>query len=375
MTDQFQTILPPDMHGVMFISGYRGFGKTFLASQSDLPQNITFFDFEDKGEGVDSQLHFGDYRALTQESGGDPIALYNISMNAFNAIENKSRTVVILDNISPLESAMNAEAAHNAQKYADLYGLNYNNIKNNRYGGTKAIVNFMISDISSKLHAKGVHLVIATSHIKPRWIGGAPAPNKFNIKGGDKWQELSILTLILIPGVNPPIPSALVQKEQLGTIGVPSQITPEMLEAMQRGEKGHTVSRRLPPKIGECTFQKIRWYLHNPVQFNELKEDERPSFDESDPFDEKLNKEQFAVIRMMLEQEERERAEEEAMLVVQEELAKQQRIDGLVAQIEQLLIEDITLTPQQLLERINSNGMQYTMPEVAQAKLRVKRSD
>ena len=59
---------------------------------------------------------------------------------------------------------MNAEASNNDEVYANRFGLNLKNIRAKRFGGTKSIVNFMISDMCSKLHAKGVQLIICTSH-------------------------------------------------------------------------------------------------------------------------------------------------------------------------------------------------------------------
>ncbi|GAG33352.1 unnamed protein product, partial [marine sediment metagenome] len=141
------SILPPEMVGVCSISGYRGSGKSFLASQADLPDNIAYFDFESKGAGINTQLNFGEYRALTQETSGDPLALYKATNMAFTSIPHNRFTVAVLDNVSPFELALNAEAANNAETYAQRYGLNLKNVKAGRFGGTRAIVNFMISDL------------------------------------------------------------------------------------------------------------------------------------------------------------------------------------------------------------------------------------
>ena len=141
------SILPPQMQGVMFVTGYRGLGKSFLASTADLPQNICFLDFENKGEGIDSDLKFGLYRALTQEAvGSQGQGLFDITWGCFKSMPKDRFTTVILDNVSPLEMAMGAEAATNARKYADEYGLNADKIKKNAWGHQNSVVNCIISD-------------------------------------------------------------------------------------------------------------------------------------------------------------------------------------------------------------------------------------
>jgi hypothetical protein len=318
------------MVGVMFCSGGRGFGKSFLASQADLPDNIAFLDFESKGAGINTQLNFGMYKALTQESGGDPMRLHAETFSAVANLEKDRYTVVVFDNVSPMEIAFNAYASANADNLAEMYGLNAKNVKAGRFGGTRSIVNFMISDMCAGLHHKGVKLIVATSHIKARWSPGGPIPNKYNVKGADRWQELSILTLLLIPGDKPPVPSAIVQKEQLGIIGIAPDPTPAQIEAMRKGETGHTINRRLPPKISECTFQKIRWYLANPANFDNLKPEEVPSFEESDPFQASLNKEQFQLVKDMTSMQERAEREEEELAKTMSVMEHQKVTDGFI---------------------------------------------
>lgn len=317
------SILPPEMRGVMHITGYRGQGKSFLAAQADLPDNIVFFDFEEKGEGLNvSGKGFGSYRSLTAEATdmktGKPnmLALFDKTMEAITGLEQDRFSVVIFDNTAPMELAIKAEAVRNVDYYCQQFSLNKGNVLAGRYGGASAVVNFFISHMVNMLKAKGVKLVIVTTHIRPMWGAGGQIPNKYTIKGADRWQELSILTLILIPGINPPVPSALVQKEQLGQISLDLDLSnPEVLAAVMRGEEGHQVSRRLPYKLPEATFQKIRWYLSHPADINNPANGEMPKLEESDPFDEKLNKEQFHYAQLAMEQAKKEEDEAQADLM------------------------------------------------------------
>jgi len=205
------SILPPELAGVCFITGYRGIGKSFLASQADLPSRIAFFDFESKGEGIDSQLHFGIYRALNQES-KTPIEMYDLMIDLFENLEQDRYTIVVLDNIAPFELALGAEVVRNAKMYAEHSGMNAAKVKSNAYGQTHACVNLLISRMCALLHSRGVRLIIATSHIKHPWLHGQPVIGKWRKKGHDEWQNLSILTVILVPGDNPPTPDAIVQR-------------------------------------------------------------------------------------------------------------------------------------------------------------------
>lgn len=299
-----QSILPPGIQGVMFFTGGRGLGKSFLAAQVDLPDRIAFFDFESKGEGIHQQMPFGLYLPINQiaaEQGA--LGLYDTMMAAFRELPQGQFTVAVLDNIAPFEQALTAEAIRNASKYAREYGLDASKIKRNAWGHTHACVNFLIGEVCALLHSKGIRVIVATAHIKARWEGGQQVPNKYRIKGHDRWQELSILTLVLIPGHHPPIPAAIVQKEQLGAIGLPAELTPEQIEAMMRGETGHIVSRRLPRRIPDCTFQRIRWYLYNPTNWEEPNEDEVPTEEELDPYLERLTREQLAFVTLALQHE------------------------------------------------------------------------
>lgn len=289
MANPTKSILPPEMTGACKVTGYRGRGKSYFASQMENPTLTAFFDFERKGEGIDSQLRFGLYCPVTELASGGT-GIYDTFMRAVEAIEPNQFAHVILDNTAPLEMALGAEAVRNADLYAKSFGMDAGNIRANKYGGKSGTVNYLIAEkICNPLWAKGVKLITAVSHIKPRWSGGVQVPNSYNIKGADRWEELSILTLIIIPGDHPPAPSALVMKEQLGAIGW--------------DEKKGTfrVSRRLPYRLPLATPAEVYRYLKNPVDLDNLKPGEMPSEDEIGPFREKLSREQMSIILAEIE--------------------------------------------------------------------------
>lgn len=297
-----KSILPLEFKGVLFISGYRGIGKSYLAATADAPERIAYLDFEEKAEGLDSQLHFGIYRSLTSEAAGKSAAgLWDVTASAISKIP-EGTTVCVLDNIAPLELALRAEAGRDLARYVKEFGLNLANVQAGRYGGLSSVVNFLITEkLTAPIHAKGVRLIIATTHIKSRWENGVPILNKYSIKGADRWQELSILSLVLHPGEHAPIPAALVQKEQLGTLTWDAE----------RGE--HTIARRLPLRIPSCTFSEIRRYLREPADLRNPLAGEVPTDAQSDPFRSELSREQIAMMTAAMKVSEDANSSDEAL--------------------------------------------------------------
>lgn len=285
-----KSILPAEMRGVAKVTGYRGRGKSYFVSQMENPSLTAFFDFEKKGEGIEGQLHFGMYVPVTEQATNSGTGVWDVFWNAISAIQPGQYTHAILDNTAPLETAMRAEAARNADTYARLFGMDAGNIRANRYGGQSGVVNYLISDkICNVLWGKGIQLVSITSHIKPRWSGGVQVPNSYNIKGADRWDELSIMTLIMIPGEHSPIPSALVMKEQLGKI------------AFNERKGDFDTERRLPYRLPIATPAKVRHYLEYPADLKNPAPGEVPTDEEIGPFRERLSREQMSIVMAEIE--------------------------------------------------------------------------
>lgn len=304
------SILPDAFRGVMHVTGYRGIGKSMLAAQADFPANVAFLDYESKGEGIHTQLHFGLYRAVTQEV-RDGAGVWRLTGEVVEQMPPDCFTVLVLDNVQVLEAGAVAVVQAKPQEYAARYGLNVKNLLTGAYGGARGAVNFMISDLAARVHEKGIHLIIAVSHIRPRFN----LPNKFDIKGADRWQELSVLSLVLVPGQFAPVPAALVRKEQLGTVEAveAETLSAEHVEAMLRGdEDAFNVQRRLPRRLPSATFAAIRRYLTNPADLSNPADGEMPTDEEMDPFIEKLNSDQLRFVTAAMEAENRQaRAESE----------------------------------------------------------------
>ena len=285
---QLNSILTKEFRGVMFLTGHRGVGKSFLAAQADAPENILFLDFEEKGAGIDAMLNFGRYESITsiaaKEHGAmyKPSQLFEVIKNVTNDIEPNKYTVAVLDNIQPFEEAMLAAVKLNSVSF----GIDPKNAASGAYGGAWPAVNGLVSGFCNKLYSKGIRLVIAIAHMKQPWSSSGPIPNKWKPKGVERWHELSILSLVLIPGDFPPIPSALVQKEQLGLLAY----DPE------KGE--HTIQRRMPLRLSKATFAEIRRYLKEPADLAKPMEGEVPTNEETKPYSDKFDREQLEYLKV-----------------------------------------------------------------------------
>jgi hypothetical protein len=312
-----KSILPDSMKGVMFVTGYRGKGKTFLAAHADLPSNIAFFDFDEgKAEGLHNQLHFGYYKPVTENT---PLVRAAMFLSEIEKLPQNKFTVAIIDNINQLEKAIQAIVYQDAKKYADIYGYTVASVMKDDFGKARGIANDLIGDaIAKPLHAKGVKLIIVTSHVKEKYN----SPGKMTFQGRDRWQDLSILTLILGEGTYHPIPSATVFKEALGSISVTNtNLTDDQYNAIMQGElASHDIIGRFPPRLPKADWQSIRKYLHTSVDLNNLTEEEKLNLEESEPFTEKMSKEQIAYQLGVLEKEASEKKEVEAMeLLIRQE--------------------------------------------------------
>lgn len=281
-----RTLLPSELRGVAYLTGMRGVGKSFLAAQADIPDNVLFWDFEEKGSGIDAQLHFGKYLSISslaaKQFGMDfkPDQMYTVIQQELNKVETNRYSVAVIDNIEPLETAF----LNQIKKYPMQYGISANNAQSGAFGGAWPGVNYLVSGFCNALYSRGVRLIIVTAHLKSVWSATGPIPNKFKPKGVERWHELSILSLVLITAESAPIPSGLVQKEQLAS-------------ARFNEETGEIeVVRRLPLRLSKCTFSEIRRYLKEPADIRQPKPGETPTEDETSPFSDKFSKDQMAFL-------------------------------------------------------------------------------
>jgi hypothetical protein len=254
-------------------------------------------------------LNFGYYKPVTENT---PLARATMFLSEIEKLPQDKSTVAIIDNISSLEKAIQALVYQDAERYANVYGYTVPDIMKDSFGKARGIANDLIGDMIAKpLHVKGVKLIITTSHVKEKY----QSPGKMIFQGRDRWQDLSILTLILTEGTYHPVPSAIVYKESLGSIAMPNdKITDEQYQAIMKGElASHNIVGRFPPRLPRANWQSIRRYLYEPVDLENLSDDEKLNLEESEPFSERMSKEQIAYQLGALQREEEEKKESETM--------------------------------------------------------------
>jgi hypothetical protein len=293
------------------------------------------FNFDgEKGNGINDQLHFGTFHDVILESfraGGGPLGLWNAFENGINALPQDKHTVAVLDNISPMEIGLKAEAARDVGRYVKDYGLNLSNVTSGRFGGLSSVVNGLIADkVCVPLHNKGIRFIIVTAHIKPKWSTGGIVFNKYTAKGADRWQELSILSLVLVPGTNPPAPSAIVQKEQLGNI------------SWNKETLKFTMQRTLPLRLPVAEAGAIYEYMANPADMKTPKEGEALIKDEFEMYSDDLSKEQIDMWSKTIDIAEKMRLEEE--LEEKETLAGIEK--DMINRVKRMKLEDHKSSPQ-----------------------------
>jgi len=310
-----KSILPEEFRGVCDITGPFGVGKSYFLAGSDLPQNIAYFDYDyGKAKGLHKQLGFGLYRDMAAEFAGKPEALWDASVDAFENLEQNRFTVAIIDDATKLMSACKVVVQKRAAHYSKIYGVPEKFIQRDTRGNARGIVNQLISVLCGHLHHRGVHLVGVSHHLGAMYREGVEIPNKYRIKGYRSWQQASILTIILTPGDEPPIPSGIIRKEQLGEISIDGDPGPEEMEKMIKGESGHDTARRLPARLSRATMQEIRRYLANPADLENPAEGEALRMDEVEPYLRKLGAEQIAFVHDAVRVKAAEMEEEQAIL-------------------------------------------------------------
>lgn len=277
------SILPAQAQNVCLITGFRGTGKSTFAATSDDPRNICFLDYESKGQGLHEQLGFGYYESIPDTVAAEcgrlvPIEMFARTWQILEAIPKDRFTVLVLDNIGMLQTGMEAEVKDKPARY----GVDQQKALTGQYGGAWPGVKLIFSTITSFARSKGIQLIVVISHLKGAWGEGKPLLGKFKTDGVDRIHELSTLSLVMLPGLTPPTPSALVMKEQMGEV------------KFQDGE--FTVKRKLPLKLPKATWKEIKRYLAEGCDFTNPKAGEVPTPDELDPFKPTFSREQLDAI-------------------------------------------------------------------------------
>lgn len=279
-----KSIIHPKFEGTLvLISGLHGLGKTTLAVTMENPALTGMIDFDLKGRAMAHDLKMAWYKS--PEHIGDPDN-YDVKVLADWFF---STLVKIPDGITHLifDNATWAEAglAHRVLQNPAKYGVNAKNAQAGVYGGVNPGITVLWSSIFTFLQNKGVKVVTVINHMSQPWINGAPAPNKFNIKGNKVFNQIASLAVILTPsdpkrGGKPKVPAGLVVKEALGIAKFDDEF----------GE--FAVITALPARIPVCTWKTINGYFDHPASFDRPAMGETWKQAEVDSYSEWLSPEQ-----------------------------------------------------------------------------------
>lgn len=277
-----KSVLHPQLNGLVYVTGAYGVGKTTFATTLENPNLIAMIDFDLKFKAEAERLGIW-YRS----PGGNDNDIYAADQQKMSDWFQMSlkeipqgRTVVVIDNASPLETILGYVVSRDPKRY----GVNPSNAEKGAYGGINPGIGTIWKNITQFLQKRGVRVIVVACHLSSPWMNGQPIPNRFKGKGNKALQELANLSLVLVRGKTY-IPSGIIIKEQY---------------AMRQwdDDKGEWIVRRVfPTRFPQATWKAITGYFTAPADFSHPKEGETVSRDELEMFGELYSKQQLDFIK------------------------------------------------------------------------------
>lgn len=285
------SIIPPDVKHWILAAGFYGSGKTTFVTGIDAPANTLMIDFEAKGENIAAQLGIENYFCPIQDAmtlagfGAQSTLVFDRVKQIMEAIPQGRFTTLILDGLSILQDGMIEKVKASPMSY----GVNIENAATGKMGGAWPGVGKLLQAVANQARLKGIKVIGATAEVKAKWGAQGPILNKFEVKGQGDVHKMSILTVLMVPGLaeHRGAPSALVLKEALAKY--------EWKEGRQ------VVTKRLPLKLPVATMGAVYDYLEKPASYPYLKPEEIPSEEEMEPFRPIVAKDQLSTYVKLLE--------------------------------------------------------------------------
>lgn len=281
------SILHPRLGGMIYITGLHGVGKTTLATTCEAPGLTGILDldlkFQEVAEEVGYVWYEGPYAVPKDPLGYDVAGLADWFSETIRKVP-EGLTTLVIDNATEIEAALGSIVLKDPTRY----GVNPSNAAAGRYGGVNPGIGKLWGSVLQFLKNKGVRLVVVTAHMSQPWVDGKPVPNKFRGKGNKVLQQYSNLSLVLVKGDTPPVPSGIVLKEQLAR----HTFNAETAE--------YRITRTIPLRLPQATWISIRHYLDNPPSFTSPEPGEIPSKDELYTYSEFMSKEHLEFIKSVV---------------------------------------------------------------------------
>lgn len=283
-----RSILHPCIGGLVYVTGLHGLGKTTFATEAENPALTGVLDLDLKFEAMAKKMGYAWYRgpySVPKEPFGYNIAALAAWFSEIVIDIPPGLTTLVIDNATEIESALGSIVLKDPSRY----GVNPANAQAGRYGGVNPGIGKLWQSILSYLKSeKGIHLVVVVSHMSQPWIDGKPLPNRYRGKGNRVLQQYSNLSIVMVAGDTPPIPSAVVLKEAL------SQRTFDP----ETGEFSNT--RTVPLRLPQATWKAIREYMDNPASFTKPQPGEVPSRQELTTYGDFMSKEHLEFIKTVV---------------------------------------------------------------------------
>jgi len=288
--ERTESIIPPEVTHVILAGGFYGSGKTTFVAGIDDPRNELFIDLESKGEGVAKRIGISNYFCPPQEAASlwgftvPPVKVYDRVQEIIEAIPQGRFSVLILDGLTILQDSM----LEKVKASPTSFGVNPAHAISGSMGGAWPGVGLLLQRVFNVARAKGVQVIAVTTEAKAKWGSAGPVLNKFELKGQSIIHKMSILSVIMLPGLPEyaGAPSALVLKEQLGKYEF-------------KGGKLET-TKCIPPKLPLASMETVYQYLKKPADYMNLRKEEIPSEDEIEPFRTIVAKDQLATYMELL---------------------------------------------------------------------------
>lgn len=290
--ERSESIIPPDVKHLIFVTGHRGKGKTTFGLGVDDPNNILMLDYEAKGEGLAVPLGVGSYHSVLDDCvevfgfGYRAIHIYQRTKQILEAMPQGRFTTLLLDNGGILQDACRAEV----ERAPRAYGVDPEKAFSGAYGGAWPGVKFILKALFHLARSKGIEVIVVTFQPTGAWKDGKPLFNKFKTTDVGVWHEMSVLTLVLVDGLpeHVPAPSALVIKEQLAAL------------TWNKETRTMDVQRRLPLKLPLASPSEVYRYLREPADLRHPKPGETPEQGEVDQWSVTFSKDQLKQIERLV---------------------------------------------------------------------------
>lgn len=249
--------------GLIHVTGQSDTGKsTFAYTAGPSPNRIAFFDNDIKGKSVHADLNFGLYvnlvREFTQGRDLKPIAFYRMVMRYLDEIEENQFDLIVFDNWTQMEGGINAYAEAHILEMSDLSAAQARGMSQLTWPAKRAEYARVLDAFLAKAPT-----VVITTHVKNKWVGKVRTEQMVP-QCQMPLMEKSSLRLWLVHNPDSQAPIGLVLKrasksywsEELGKI---------------------KIDPILPRRIKPATWDKIGWYLENPIGDRALTPDEIPN--------------------------------------------------------------------------------------------------